>query len=183
MRVRILCEDRLTERFLRALCDEHGVRVVEVEIAPAGRGSAADWVLARYKHLIQRTRSKNFQRHLGLLVAIDGDVFGVDARLRQLADCLQSPPAVPPRDAEEPVALFVPSWCIETWILWLTGLAQPPETAQLKRNTPPAYQAPLQRLNADERALIRSAVKAWRSLDPAPPSLVSARVEGERVDI
>jgi hypothetical protein len=81
------------------------------------------------------------------------------------------------------VALLVPTWCIETWLLHLASIAQPPETARLKRNPVQSYLAVLQKIEADERGVIRSAAAAFSSLAAAPPSLLDARVELRRVDL
>jgi hypothetical protein len=139
-RVRLLCEDRRAERFFRALCAHHDVLVLDVQVAPSGVGSAADWVRKRYAAAVRLRRSKNFQQNLGLLVHIDGDDQGCVARKAQLGAELAT---YKPREPEEPVALFVPTWCIETWVLHLTGIAQPPETAKLKRDPVARYRPAL----------------------------------------
>jgi len=55
------CEDTRSERFLVGLCKARGIDVTGVEKAPKGKGSASDWGLARYRTLVRKTRSKNFQ--------------------------------------------------------------------------------------------------------------------------
>ena len=130
-RVRLLCEDHRSERFLVRLCEQHGIRVLEVEVAPKGRGSAADWVRKRYPEAVRKRRSKNFQAGLGLVVHIDGDNEGVVVRKAQLAAGLEEAGQAA-RAAEETVAVLVPTWCIETWLLHLAGLGQPAEDVQVK---------------------------------------------------
>lgn len=181
-RVRILCEDRRSERFLRGICAQHGLRVLSVDVAPFARGAASDWVLGRYADLVQRRRSKNFQQNLGLLVQVDGDSQGVQARKLAL-DARLSALQLPVRAADEPVAIVVPTWCIETWLLHLGDLAHPSESVKLKRDGDPAFRAALQRLDEDEARFVRLAVEKWKAFAPAPLSLVDARVEVRRVGI
>ena len=53
-----------------------------------------------------------------LIVSIDGDLLGVNERLRQLDKaCLDQ--GVPPRSPEDKVAIFVPTREIETWLAYL----------------------------------------------------------------
>lgn len=40
-RVRLLCEDRRTDRFLGQLCSRFNVLVLASEVAPAGKGDAS----------------------------------------------------------------------------------------------------------------------------------------------
>jgi len=181
-RVRILCEDRRTERFLRRLCKAHDVRILDVEVAPSAQGAASAWVQARYARLVRQRRSRNFQAHLGLLVHIDGDNEGVRSR-KEALDHELSKAGFDQRGSQEPIALFVPTWCIETWLLHLSGLAQPPETAQLKRDPDPTCSAALRALEASEAHHLGVAVGAWRTLTPAPPSPVNARAEASRIGL
>jgi len=68
---------------------------------------------------------------LGLIVAIDGDNKGVGARKIELAAELASA-GVPPREDDEAIALFVPTWSIETWLALLSSGAAVAETEPLK---------------------------------------------------
>ncbi|HEY3358892.1 MAG TPA: hypothetical protein VGQ83_36925 [Polyangia bacterium] len=132
---------------------------------------------------MRQRRSKNYQRHLGLLVHIDGDDRGVEKRKAELDSRLQTamPRPLPVRAPDEPVAVFVPTWCSETWLMHLTGLAQPPESAKLKRDPDPTYGEALDAVSADETGVVRRAVAAWpRS---SPPSLDDAKSEARRIGI
>lgn len=180
-RVRILCEDERSERFLRGLCDRQGIRVLEVINAPRGKGAASSWVSARYPEAMKQRRSRNFQQGLGLLVHVDGDNLGPQSRRRQLDDALRAV-QVSVRTANEPVAIFVPTWCIETWLLHLSGIATPPETAKLKRDPDPTWRPALHQLEKQEALAIRQAVAAWSTADATQlPSLADARTEGLRL--
>lgn len=181
LRVRILCEDTRSERFLVRLCKARGVAVVDVEKAPKADGSASAWVLARYPLLVRQRRSKNFQQNLGLLVHIDGDDVGVTARKAALDQRLAAL-SIPPRDGAERIALLVPTWCVETWLLHLGAIAQPPETAKLKRDPDPTWRPALRQLEATEATAIQSAVAAW-STASTPASVIDGRAEARRVGI
>lgn len=172
-RVHILCEDRRAERFLRRLCERFEVRVDRVEVAPSGKGDASAWVLSRFPAAVAKRRSKNFQQFLGLVVHVDGDDVGFANRRRQLEQELEAP-----RSADEPVALMLPTWSIETWIAALCGSPGVTEEAPLKNKSPH------RNLWIDGRAeseSIRSAVQSWpgrgtlRSLDDSQAE--AARVE------
>ncbi|MBN1610909.1 MAG: hypothetical protein JW940_30035 [Polyangiaceae bacterium] len=182
-RVRVLCEDRRTERFLRRLCERLNVRVEEILVAPSGAGDASRWVIAQYRDRVRQLRSKRFQSNLGLLAQVDGDKFGVVDRKRQLDKSLADA-SLQRRQNDEPIAIFVPTWCIETWILHLTGIAEPPESAQVKRD--PTYQDALHELDADERGHLMKAVAGWPAAPGGAallPSLQDACTEGRRVGI
>jgi hypothetical protein len=175
-RVRILCEDRTAQRFLTKLCERYKIDVY-VETAPKGKGCASDWVLARYPELVRQRRSKNFQQNLGLLVHVDGDNQGVAARKSQLEARLMAV-QLAKLGGNEPVAIFVPTWCIETWLLHLTGIAQPPESVHLGHD--PTYNAALRKLEADKKAPARAAA-AWPG--SSVPSLQDGATEARRIGI
>ncbi|MER2562951.1 MAG: hypothetical protein ABTQ32_19655 [Myxococcaceae bacterium] len=172
-RVRILCEDRTAERFLRRLCERHHVHVLEVLAAPAGEGNASAWVLRQYARLVQQRRSKRFQANLGLVVHIDGDQKGVKARKAEL----ESELGAAPRQPDEAVAVCVPTWCIETWLLHLTQTGQPGEDVQVKND--PSWAHALSKIS-DGKAFVLAAAQ-WSVLQDAPPSLVDGRDELRRV--
>jgi hypothetical protein len=86
---------------------------IHPEVSPQGKGAASAWVLANYATQVRKRRSKSFQANLGLLVVIDGDNVGLEARLEQLEDELAAA-SVKPRETNEPIAVFVPTWSIET---------------------------------------------------------------------
>lgn len=181
-RVRILCEDRRTERFLCKLCAAHGVEVLDVHVAPAGRGAASAWVRSQYAKLTQSRRAKNFQHNLGLLVHIDGDNVGVAGRHAEL-DAQLVAQGLAKRQADEPVAILAPTWCMETWLLHLAGLGQPGEDDQLKRPPFAKFADALQQLGREEREITLRAARAWASYVAAPDSLVDGRREARRVGI
>lgn len=126
MRLRVLCEDRKTENLVRRLCDAWGLssRDVWVSVAPSARGAASAWVIRNYSKQVTAFRAvSRFQRELGLLVVIDGDNVGVKERERELAKQLvaQEKEPLEPRGPDERLAIFVPTWSIETWLFWLSG--------------------------------------------------------------
>jgi hypothetical protein len=123
-------------------------------------------------------RSKNYQKNLALIVHIDGDDRGVTARKTEL-DSRLTESSLPARAPHERVALLVPTWCIETWMLHLAGIAQPPEDAKLKRDPDPQYRQAMRTLEEDGTAAIRAAVAAWPST--AVESLADGNIELGRV--
>jgi len=177
-RVDILCEDRRAERFLTRLCDRFGVKVLNVTIAPSGKGSASDWILRQYAAAVRRRRSRSYQQYLGLLVHIDGDQEGLLARKEQLGARLTEEQLAERADSE-PVALFVPTWSIETWLAYLDGAVGVTETQSLKHLQPYAQ---LWSDPETETATILTASQQW----PGPellPSLADSKIEGSRLGL
>jgi hypothetical protein len=174
----VLCEDALQERFFRRLCGElRFLRQVRFVLAPPGAGSAEQWVRSRYPLEMRAYRRQANHLTNGLLVSVDGDRLGVDARKSQLDSAL----AEDGQDVRRPddrVAIFVPTWSIETWLLWLCGIEPIDEHTPYKRD--PSYQ---RRKEAREVGPVQAA-EAWftSSQRPsAPASLVDGRTEMERL--
>jgi hypothetical protein len=116
-RLRILCEDRLTEQFLRSWLKLKGLegRALHFLVSPKGVGSGAAYVQTQYRAEMQLLRSNAFQKNLGALVVIDEDGFSLTNRKRDLDDSLPQR-----RQSGERVAVLVPTRNIETWIKCLT---------------------------------------------------------------
>jgi len=166
----VLCEDKLTERFLRRLLGSFGFdtqRRILFEPAPSGLGAAEAWVRERYPREVALLRSKRHQRDLCLLAARDGDNVGVEARKREL-DAQLVANGLEPRLPGERIALPVPTWSIETWLLALLGDDGVREDAPLKEH----FQ---RRHRGHVHEAIGSAVKAWNEGTAAASSLPSLR--------
>lgn len=115
VRLRIWCEDRAHEQFVRHLFHTRfGVakRDLTVNPAPRGKGSASQWVIAQYEQVARLARAERHQTHLGFLLVADGDNDGV--RARKQAFCAASQ-----RDRKLSLAIWVPTWSIETWVKFL----------------------------------------------------------------
>jgi len=118
----ILCEDKQHEVFARRFLAKAGwcTRVLRAEVAPHGRGSAEQFVRQRFPVELSAYRSKRLHVARALLVMLDGDDRGVDARLRELARECQTQD-VDQRQDDDRVAIVVPTWNIETWLAYLSG--------------------------------------------------------------
>jgi hypothetical protein len=170
MRGVVLCEDKLTERFVRRLLDSLGFdtrRRIRFETAPAGSGSGEAWVRQRYPHEVRLLRSKRHQRDLCLLAIRDGDRFGIDVRKRELDEQLVTE-QLAPRQPEERISTPVPTWSIETWLLALLGDDAVYEGAPTK-----AELVKLHGERADEAIAV--AVRAWSEGAAEASSLPSLR--------
>lgn len=164
----LLCEDKQHEAFLRRFFEGMGwKKPVRVERAPTGRGSAEQFVRKRFAKELREYR----RRHVGtaLVVMMDGDAGGTDGRLDELeAECREM--GIDPRNGEERVAIFVPTWCIETWLAYLDG-----ETVEENRGNYPRL--PRERDCAPHvNALVRMCSDGGLR-EPAPPSLLLACLE------
>lgn len=179
----LLCEDREHESFFRRhlLKKWFGEGKLRVERIPNHQGAGDAWVLERYAREVQVARSKRGENY-ALVVAVDGDHFGLRERLRQL-DKRLAEEDLPRREAGEAIAVFVPTRSIETWELWLCGDREVDERNDFKQR----YQAALKRREASAK----QAAAAWFESLPTEealieqqrlPSLSAGRKELRRLD-
>jgi hypothetical protein len=173
-RLEVLCEDTAHRDFVLALCRRLGWIPPRLSVAPKGAGDAKQWIRARYGAFVRTFRARmNAQAHLVALVVIDGDDEGVVARKRQLDETLRSSdPPLSTRSPTERLAILVPTWSIETWLMFLCGYVDVGETESKKHAAKPLL----------ERQVIsaRQAVETWLGEPPASPrvpSLEDARAE------
>lgn len=177
-RLTIVCEDRRTERFLRRLCERYEHSVQDVVVAPSGRGDASEWVKKQYPGLVKKRRSKNYQHQLGLLVCVDGDELGVLGRHRELSAGLEAA-GLAKREPSEPVAVFVPTWSIESWLATLCGYEGAGEAQSIKDDL--ALGRALWADGSLDAATCKRAAELWRAADPTLPSLQDAYREAGRI--
>jgi len=164
----LVCEDQQHEAFGRRLLEEmrlvtnrHGIRV---ERPSLGRGSAERFVRETYVRELEYARQGHVHRTLILLT--DGDNVGVHGRLQQL-DSACGKAGVPSRTDEDDVAVFVPTWNIETWLAYLDG-----EDVDEERGNYPRLRRPRDCAKHVRRLAEMCRRRALRQ--PAPRSLVTA---------
>lgn len=120
----LLCEDSQHEAFARRFLEARRLSTgrIRVEKAPRGGGSAEQFVRERFP--IELASHRRIQGRVGqaLIVLIDGDDHGVAGRMAQFDAACKTADQTP-RDANESVAVFVPTWSIETWFAYLDGQA------------------------------------------------------------
>ncbi|MEK7704092.1 MAG: hypothetical protein AAB426_03970 [Myxococcota bacterium] len=177
-RIEVWCEDRSHERFARELLTARyrvNARRLFFHVAPSGGGSASQWVIAQYPEVRKRARSKVRQLRLGFLVMIDGDSVGRASRMSALDE------AGGPRTNADHIAVFVPTWSIETWLVWLSGDSQ--NRAAVTEAA--SYKAQVQRDDFARTAVV--AVAAWEPMMADEtmnvPSLTAARGEATRLPL
>ena len=124
VRLVILCEDRQQECFLRRFLDRRGyeTRGMRVLFAPPGRGAGDQFVRERFPGELTAWRARRSHSSQALVVMTDGDRFGLRGRFDQLDRACRSA-GIRARGADERVAVFVPTWQIETWFAYLDGQA------------------------------------------------------------
>ena len=118
----ILCEDLQHEVFIRRFLRKQGWqrRQLRVERSAAGSGSAEQFVREQFPCELESYRSRRGYSQQALIVMIDGNSEGMHAKLRALDEsCLSS--GIPVRTSKDRVAIFVPTWRIETWFAYLQG--------------------------------------------------------------
>ncbi len=146
-------------------------RSITFNTAPRGKGSASAWVVAQYPEVRGQARGTWNQASLGFLVVIDGDNKGVLERKKQLS--------IAPHDPRAPcdrIAIFVPTWSVETWVLWLSGTDVTEAKSYVSEVSPERF-----------RERLESAISAWSSPraneEKSVPSLSHARTEVKRLPL
>ncbi len=118
----LVCEDQQQEafarRFLRQTNIVKDLHQLRVERSPSGRGAADRFVQNVYVTELDAGRRTHVASTLLLLT--DGDAIGVDERLRRLDEACKRR-GVATRTPADGVAVFVPTWNIETWFAYLDG--------------------------------------------------------------
>ena len=175
-RIHLLCEDTNHERLLRKVLEKRfgiGPRQVFVDAAPRGEGDASKRVQNQFVGVLKdhrSKRSKSLPSHR-VVVVIDGDKHGVDTRLKTLDSLL--------RDAKEPalsnadrVAVLVPTYSVETWLLWLSDERDNVDEATDCKNR-------FRSVETSGKASVEKAATALAmAADPTDlPSIAKARVE------
>ncbi|MHC5057499.1 MAG: hypothetical protein ACYTKD_22725 [Planctomycetota bacterium] len=169
----LVCEDQQHEVFVRRFLRRAGWdnRRLRVERVPPPRGSAESFVRERFPVELSAYRSRRNQVGQALIVMVDGDRQGVKARLGQFADACRSK-GMQPRQGDERVAAFVPTWNIETWLAYLDG-----ETVDEHRKDYPH----LARRRDCQRHVDRLHEMCNRdALAPSPPASLEAACEEYR---
>jgi len=93
-------------------------RAMRVEKAAAGRGSADQFVRQQFPRELKAHRTRHVSQ--AFVTMIDGGRHGVDARLGQLDEACHAG-GIDVRTPGERVAVFIPTWNIETWFAYLDG--------------------------------------------------------------
>ena len=121
VRFTVLVEDRALERFVRECLYVLGVHTREIRIVayPAGRGSAKQWIDREYPIQVEAHRRRRSE-NIALVVGTDADEQTVQQRVLRLGEVLQET-GREARAPQERIALWVPRWNIETWLLFLSG--------------------------------------------------------------
>lgn len=122
VRVVILGEDNRQVSFARRVLMQLGFSAHEITTRPVpdGDGSGAQRVQADYPEQMAVNRCKRTHQQCTLLVSIDRDNQSIEAR-KQYFDGILTARQMPPRADGEPVAIWVPSRNIETWIRHFSG--------------------------------------------------------------
>ena len=116
----VLCEDKQHAVFCRRFLGKRGWTKRQLRIlSPTSAGSARAYVLRQFPKELQAHRSGGMTL---LIVMIDGDQWGVKKTLSQLDEQCKVMP-IPSRKEKDRVAIFVPTWNIETWLAYLGGKA------------------------------------------------------------
>lgn len=162
LRCMLLCEDLNQERFFLPILERALKGSVHVE--PRLPNGGIGFVLAQLSRC-----GKILKRHpaesRGLVVVVDGDDAGLTGRLKQIDEVLERV-GLPPRSAEQRMAVCVPSRTIETWLLWFLATDDVDETSDYKRA--------FERTWGNDPRAVRRASDAWFE----PPAV---EVEAQRL--
>jgi hypothetical protein len=174
VRVVVLFEDQAQECFLRHLARRLGLRPLRFENCQNKAG-----VLQRLGREVDALRERSFQKNLGLVVVIDADDKGLEARVTELLARIEADTGAGGRGAAEHIALVVPAREIENWYVHLCV----PDARPIDETRDYKPTLAWKELAKDLGAAARQAVAAWapEAGRVDPPSLVAARVELARV--
>lgn len=143
-RVALLGEDVAHRQFLRRICEKLGWKIVDEAFSPRGHGAASGWVIQQLPERLNEIRASP---GLGLLVALDGDNVGRAGRQAALHRACEALNVGPVQD-KDAVAVLVPTWSLDTWILYFHKDLVVPEHTKSKRKAarlfdyPQGYRAP-----------------------------------------
>ena len=171
----LLCEDQQQSAFMRRFLVEMGwdKRKIRTVPPPAGKGSGESHVRVNFPKELKEYRSRRSRVQCRLAVMIDGDKLGVESRIRQLDDeCRDQNVGI--RTNDDMVAIFVPTWEIETWLAYLGGS----EVVESCGSYPRLRRAGDCGTHARELA---GMCRGQGLRPPAPPSLTQACREYERL--
>ena len=166
----LLCEDRqhdtFLRRFLAAMKWDTSNRRIRSVIAPGGKGSGEQFVRNEFPNELMAYRQNRNRVAVALVVMIDGDRLGVTGRMQQLAEeCKECEIDMPQRD--EKVAIFVPTWNIETWLAYLDRKA----VDETERNYPRLRR---QRECEQHVQMLAESCRSGELRQPTPASLEAA---------
>ena len=167
----VLCEDSQHETFLRRFLKARNWdrRRIRIERGPGGMGSGEQFVRTSFPRELGKYRQKKNQVAIDLVVMIDGDSLGVIGRIRQLADqCRECD--IDMRQEGGKVAIFIPTWNIETWLAYLDGAA----VDETERNYPKLGRP---RECARHARDLAESCRSGELKESAPASLEAARHE------
>ena len=168
----LLCEDAQTDSFVRRFLSQrrfHG-REIKTIISPPGRQSGEQWIRSRYPEELKAIRAK---QQAFLLVVVDADTQTTGYRRSQL-DLACDEKGVARKTRVDPVVIAVPRRNIETWFAYLNGQMVDETTTypRLRRRKDCRLLA---------RELYRMCHEEQRLTEPAPPSLMEACREYQRL--
>ena len=164
----LLCEDQQHEAFLRRFFTSMGWkgRQLRVKRSPLAKGSAEQFVREEFPKEIGAYRRNKNRVGCELVAVLDGDAEGVNARLTALDEACDRA-SVSPRDKADHVAVFVPTWNIETWLAYFSG-----ETVDEYRRDYPRLERP--RDCGPHVDSLVAMCRQSRLREPAPSSLKAA---------
>ena len=164
----LLCEDTQHEVFARRFLNKMGwsTRRMRVEKGSDRGGSAEQFIRKRFPIELAAYRSKRGSTGQALIVIVDGDNQGVKGRHDELDVACRAERGAPRRPGEQ-VAVFVPTWRIESWFAYLDG-----ETVdETKRDYPRLGRERDCQRHVDVLAKL---CRNGKLREPAPASLVAA---------
>ena len=165
-RIRLLCEDRQTDNFVRRFLFHRNFRSRDIHTVPLPDGlqSGEQWVRESYPRQLKVVRRR---RQVGLLVVIDADNNTTTDRKAGLdQECVRQ--NVTPSSPNDPVIVVIPRRNIETWFHFLRHKRSVDETIIYQKLNRASDCHPL----ADE--LHRICHERQRLPDFAPQSLQAA---------
>jgi hypothetical protein len=171
----ILCEDTQLECFVRRFLLKRNWdrRQIRTETLPAGKGSGLVWVRQRFVHELKAYRSRSTRAQTCLIVASDADDLEVQERIQTFKQAGEEAQMSFRQDGER-VVFVIPKRNIETWLAYLRGESVGEVAVYPKYDSESDCKDQVTKLDQMCR-------RQTLELQPAPPSLIFACTEFQRI--
>lgn len=117
----VLCEDQRHEMFARRVLKRLGYSGrYDIFFKISDSGSAEQFVREQFATVLRSVRQRRSKAESWMLTVIDADNRSCADRISQFDDELASK-GYDSRGADEQVAIWIPKWSVETWLLYLSS--------------------------------------------------------------
>lgn len=164
----LLCEDKQHEVFARRFLSSRKWSIRQMRVERGSGGSQEQYVREQFPKELKAYRGKRAKvESQALIVVTDGDEATRNGRMKMLdEECDKK--GEERRRQDERVAVFIPTWNIETWLAYLDG-----ETVDESRKDYPGFKGRERECQRHVSTLVDMCQRK-QLREPAPDSLIAA---------